>query len=131
MIAKRVIGLDLDKERWIDLLTSVLHQYNRQVHSTTGFSPKDAQLAQNRLRVWHNIKHKAKFNRVYEPIQVGDTVRTYIKKTSFSNGADPRFSETTYKITDINKHVTGDDEYMLNSKTKPYLRHELRLVKKK
>ena len=63
MIAKRVTGLDLDKERWIDLLTSVLHQYNRQVQSTTGFTPKDAQLAENRLKLLHNIKQKAKFAR--------------------------------------------------------------------
>ena len=63
-------------------------------------------------------------------IDVGDTVRTYIKKTSFSKGADPRFSETTYKVTDINKNSNGDEEYTLNSKNKAYLRHELRLVNK-
>ena len=40
MIARRITGLDLDKEKWIDLLPSVLHQYNRQVHSTTGFTPQ-------------------------------------------------------------------------------------------
>ena len=130
MIARRITGLDLDKEQWIDLLPSVLHQYNRQVHSTTGFTPIKAQLADNRLKVWYNIKHKAKFNRVYEPIEVGDTVRTYIKITSFSKGADPRFSETTYKVTGISKNTTGDEEYTLNSKNKSYLRHELRLVKK-
>ena len=31
--------------------------------------------------------------------------------------------------SDINKNSNGDEEYTLNSKTKPYFRHELRLVK--
>jgi hypothetical protein len=47
MIAKRVDGLDLDKERWIDLLEKVNYQYNRQVHSTIGMTPNDAQYIEN------------------------------------------------------------------------------------
>ena len=130
MLGARINGLDLDKEKWIDLLPQVLHQYNRQVHSTIGMTPIDAQLAQNRMKVWLNIKHKAKFNRVYEPIKIGDTVRTYIKKTSFTKRPDPRFSETLLvKVTDISKNSNGDEEYTLNSKNKTYLRHELRLVR--
>ena len=128
MIASRVNGLDLDKEKWIDLLQDVLYQYNRQVHRTIGMTPIDAQLAENRTKVLSSIRKHAKFNRVYEPIHVGDTVRTYIKKTSFSKGSDPRFSETLYKVTDINTNSNGDEEYTLNSKNKAYLRHELRKV---
>ena len=129
MIAKRVTGLDLEKEKWIDLLPQVLYQYNRQVHSTIKMTPIAAQLAQNREKVLSNIRKRATFNRVYEPIQVGDTVRTYIKKTSFSKGTEPRYSETLYKVTDIQKNTNGDEEYTLNGKSKLYLRHELRLVK--
>jgi len=130
MLGARINGLDLDKEKWIDLLPQVLYQYNHQVHSTIGVTPVDAQLAENRMKVWLNIKKKTKFNRVYEPIKIGDTVRTYIKKTSFTKGSDPRFSETLYKVTDINENSNGDEEYTLNSKNKKYLRHELRLVNK-
>ena len=92
-------------------------------------TPIQAQQIENRAKVLSSIRKHSKFNRVYEPIQVGDTVRTYIKKTSFSKGADPRYSETLYKITDINKNSNGDEEYTLNSKNKNYLRHELRLIK--
>ena len=107
----------------------MLDQYNTQVHSTIKMTPKDAQLAVNREKVLSNIK-KPQFNRVYEPIQVGDTVRTYIKKTSFSKGADPRLSETLYKVTNIEKNINGDEEYTLNnSKNKTYLRHEMRLIR--
>ena len=76
-----------------------------------------------------NFKKKSVFNRQYEDIHVGDTVRTSIKKTSFSKGSEPRFSETTYKVTDIKTNPNGDEEYILNGKKKPYIRHELRLVK--
>ena len=122
--------MDLDKEKWIDLLEDAVYQYNREVHRTIGMSPKDAQYIENRAKVLSNIRKHAVFNRVYHQINIGDTVRTYIKKTSFSKGTEPRFSETTYKIMDMHKNTNGDEEYTLNnSKTKAYLRHELRLVK--
>ena len=92
-------------------------------------TPIQAEYIENRAKVLSNIRKHAVFNRTYEPIQVGYTVRTYIKKTSFSKGADPRFSETLYKVTDIHQNSNGDEEYTLNSKNKSYLRHELRLAK--
>ena len=118
MLGARINGLDLDKEKWIDLLPQVLYQYNHQVHRTIGVTPIDAQLASNRTKVLSGIRKHAKFNRVYEPINIGDTVRTYIKKTNFSKGTEPRFSETLFKVTDINKNSNGDEEYTLNSKNK-------------
>ena len=58
MIGKRVVGLDLDKEKWIDLLPQVLHQYNRQVHSAIGMTPRQAQYIENREKVLSNIRKK-------------------------------------------------------------------------
>ena len=58
MIAARVTGLDLDKEKWIDLLPQVRDQYNKQVHSTIKMTPKDAQLAVNREKVLSNTRKK-------------------------------------------------------------------------
>ena len=103
MIAARITGLDLDKEDWLDLLPDVNDQYNEQVHRTIGMTPKEAQYAENRAKVLSNIRKHAQFNRVYEPIQVGDKVRTCIKKTNFSKGTDPRFSETLYTVNDVKK----------------------------
>ena len=129
-IAARIKGLQLDHEKWIDLLEDAVYQYNREVHRTIGMSPKDAQLGENRAKVLASIRQHAVFNRTYEPISIGDTVRTYIKKTSFSKGTDSRYSETLYKVMEIHKNTNNDIEYTLNnSKTKAYLRHELRLVK--
>ena len=66
---------------------------------------------------------------MYEPVEIRDTVRTYIKKANFSKGTEPRFSEVIYKVTGMEKNGNGDEEYTLNGKSKTYLRHELRLVK--
>ena len=93
-------------------------------------SPEEAQYIDNRAKVLSNIRKHAVFNRTYEPISIGDTVRTYIKKTSFSKGTEPRYSETLHKVMDKHKNTNGYEEYTLNnSKTQAYLRHELRLVK--
>ena len=56
MIRKRVMGLNLDRERWVDLLPTVVDQYNSQVHSTIEMTPKQAQSIENRAKVLANIK---------------------------------------------------------------------------
>ena len=42
MIHQRLDGLDMDKEKWIDMLGPVLKKYNSTKHSTTGASPNEA-----------------------------------------------------------------------------------------
>ena len=59
MIHARLDGLDLSKEKWIDMLGPVLKQYNRRVHGTTGMSPNDARKDENSIEVYLNIKQKA------------------------------------------------------------------------
>jgi hypothetical protein len=91
-------------------------------------TPIQAGYIENRAKVLANIKKHAVFNRKYTEIKVGDTVRTYIKKTSFSKGIEPRFSEVTYKVLQIDKGP-GGDEYTLNdSKKRRYLRHDLKHI---
>ena len=131
MLSARIKGLDLQKEKWVGLLPKVVNQYNNQVHSVTGVTPVDACKAENRMKVWVNIKKHSVFKRSYEPLKVGDSVRTYEKKTSFSKGSEPRYSEKVYKVTYITKNSNNDEEYLLDdySRRKVYLRHELRMVK--
>ena len=123
-IGQRVVGLDLDKEKWKDLLPQVLHQYNRQVNSAMGMTPKEAPHVENREKVSSNLRKQARFNRVCEPIEIGDTVKTFIKKANFSKGTELRFSEALFKVTGVEKNATGDEEYTLNGKSKAYLRRD-------
>ena len=66
MIHTRLERLGVSK-KWIDMLPSVLKEYNNTKHSTTGVSPNEAIKPSNHMEVWLNISNKAKFNRRYPP----------------------------------------------------------------
>ena len=51
MIHTRLEGLDLSKEKWVELLPSVLTKYNNRNHETTGVSPTDAMVYENAIQV--------------------------------------------------------------------------------
>ena len=84
MIHTRLQGLNEENEVWLKYLPSVLKKYNATPHKTTSLSPNQAKLDSNRMKVWLNIKGKAKFNRTYPPLRVGDKVRTYIKPNMYT-----------------------------------------------
>ena len=83
MIHQRLEGLDMDKEKWIDMLGPVLKQYNNTKHSTTGLPPNEANKKSNHFEVWLTIINKATYNRRYPTLKIGDKVRTYVKPKSF------------------------------------------------
>jgi hypothetical protein len=127
MIHTRLEGLELDEEKWVDMLQPVLKKYNNTQHSTIGMSPNDAKKNDNHIQVWLNIKNKAIFSRKYPPLKVGDNVRTYIKPHTFKKGYNPSWSKDIYTITYINK----DNQYLVNDKVRKrvWSRHELLLVR--
>ena len=59
--------------------------------------------------VWLNISKRATYNRKYEPIKVGDKVRTYMKPKSMKKGYDSSWSKDVYTITFIK-----DKQYLIN-----------------
>ena len=133
MIHTRIEGLNLDRERWIDLLPKVVKQYNEsRVHHTIGMTPKQALDPNNKIQVWLNIKNKASFNRKYERIDVGDKVRVAIKKKTFTKGHDPRFSSEVHTVVAKSKLRDGTEVFRINRPTsmKLYYRCEIRLVNK-
>ena len=50
-----------------------------------------------------NMKMKAKHNRRYPELHVGDNVNIYQKKNLFDKGHVSRWTNETYKITSISK----------------------------
>jgi hypothetical protein len=121
MIHTRLEGLELNKEKWVELLPSVLKKYNSRVHGTTGLSPNDARDDKNNIEVWLNIKQKAQYKRSYPPLSVGSSVRTYIKPHTFKKGYTSSWSKDVYKVTFIK-----DNQYLVNdNKRKVYNRWEL------
>ena len=122
MIHTRLEGLEMDKEKWVDMLGPVLKKYNNTKHSTTDFSPNEAKKKDNHFDVWLNIYSKANFNRKYPPLKVGNKVRVYQKPKSMKKGTDSYWSKDVYTITFIK-----DKQYLLNDyeKKRVYHRHEL------
>ena len=109
MIHTRLDGLELNKEKWVDMLPSVLKKYNNTKHSTTDFSPNEAKKKDNHFDVWLNIYSKANFNRKYPPLKVSDQVRVYQKPKSMKKGTDSYWSTNVYTILFIK-----DKQYLIN-----------------
>ena len=71
--------------------------------------------------VSYNIWSKAKRNRQYPDLKVGDDVRVKLIKDSKTKGYDPKWSKEIYKVTFIK-----DNDYMVNDdKRKVYQRFEI------
>ncbi|MFY9239447.1 MAG: transposase family protein [Roseovarius sp.] len=127
MIHTRLEGLEMSKEKWVELLPTILKKYNNTKHSTIDMSPNNAKQGNNNIEIWLNIYNKAKFNRKYPPIKMGSEVRTYIKPKTMTKGYESKWSASVYKVIAV-----SDDgkQYMVNNNTrKLYSRHELLLVR--
>ena len=94
----RIEGLKMGKEQWVQLVPGFLKYYNYTPHSTTKERPIDAMKPQHKINVMINIRKRAQFNRAYEPLEINDLVRIYIKQTITTKNRDPKFSNEVYKI---------------------------------
>jgi hypothetical protein len=131
LIHNRITGLNLEEERWIDLLPKVVNFYNtKHIHRTIKMSPISALNGQNKVEVHLNIRNQAQFNKTYPKLQVDDLVRTAIKKKTISKGHHPNFSKETYKVLHVSVMADGTRQYMLanHPNKKPWYRWELRRV---
>jgi hypothetical protein len=123
MIHARLDGLEMEAEKWIEVLPSVLKKYNSRIHGTTKLSPNDARKSENSIQVYLNIRQKAQHNRTYPRLFVDSPVRTYIKPHTFKKGYDSAWSKIVYKVV----HVSDDGKQFLvnDGKRKVYNRWEL------
>ena len=83
MIHQRLDGLEVSREKLVDMLGPVLKKYNNAKHSTTGLPPNETKKHSNHMEVWLNISNKATYNRKYPPLSVGQKVKVYQKPKSF------------------------------------------------
>ena len=122
MIHIRLEGLEINKEKWVDILPAVLKKYNNTVHSTINMTPNEAKDKKNHFEVWLNIYNNSNFARKYPLLKVGDSVRTYIKKKEgFKKGYESNWSKDVYKVI-----FYKDKQYLVNNnKRRLYSRHEL------
>ena len=84
-------------------------------HSATGFTPKDARKPSNEL--------KAKRNRVYPDLGVGDEVKIFRKKKPNDKERVGNFSQNVFTIE--NDEKLGQKYYSVEGNNRAYLRFAL------
>jgi hypothetical protein len=121
-------------KHWTDVLAPVLRQYNMAPHTTTGLPPLEAENPDNEEAVHARIESRARWNRSYPEIEVGDRVKIIRKPGKYSEykASFNSWSEKAYTVASIT-HENGQARYFLAGYSepgsghvrKPLLRHEL------
>ena len=109
MIHQRLDGLGISKEKWVDILPSVLKKYNNTSHPTAGMKPNEAKKKDNHFDVWLTTNSEATYNRKYKQIKVGDKIRTCVKPENMKKGNVSVWSPAVYTIAFIK-----DKQYLIN-----------------
>ena len=120
----------MKNNRWDQLVDVVVKQYNSEEHSAIGMPPNDATRLENHTSALESMKSRAKNNRKYADINVGDSVRLLQKPEG--NRASYRIAEegwTRVMFRVLDKTPSDDGiEYTLENQTRTFLRHEMQLV---
>jgi len=126
MLYKRIENSKADNPQWIDFIPYVLVTYNYKIkHSAIGMTPDEARNEKNQLRAKLNMELRAKRNRKYPDLRVGDFVRVFFKKKRGEKERVSYWSETKHKIVKISEYL-HQKYYHLENITRPYLRFEIR-----
>ena len=128
MLFKRV-EFDQKKEKpdiqWIDYNTEILLTYNtKNVHSTTGLTPKQAREPKNEIKTKLNISIKATKTRKYPNLDIGDSVKVMRKKGITEKEKTSHWLKEIKTVKKIETKL-GQKYYFLDNDTVGYLRHEL------
>ena len=130
MIYKR-LEHDPNRPWYGDLLQQVIFVYNyMRPHTTLGMTPYAAKQPKNEAEVRGNLYKKAKHNRVYPEIEVGDLVRIYKKKDKLDKQQVGVWSKQRYTVEDI--FIDNDQRFYTTTyqNNRKLLRHELLKVPK-
>jgi len=125
MIYKRVENTG---HAWTDLLYQVILTYNnKNIHSSTKMTPDEARKPANELTVKVNLELKRRTTRVYPDVEVGDSVKTYKKKTVMTKERISRWSDEIHLVEYITESH-GQKFYKLSDRERPCLRNEILLI---
>ena len=124
MVSRRLQKRD---EHWYDLLYEVLLTYNRKmVSAATGFTPNDAEKPENRAEVEQHIESRAKHEKRYEPVAVGDRVKVFRKRKHLSEKeATPVWSRVAYEVVKIENNPDAGKLYYVQGNEKPFIRSQI------
>jgi hypothetical protein len=126
MLYKRIDGSKETKvgdPQWTDYNYQVLLTYNNKlVHSSTKMTPQKAAQKTNEVDVKTNLELRAKKNRKYPALNIGDQVKIARKKKVNEKERTSFWSPTSYPVESISEEF-GQKYYTIQSKQ--YIRAEL------
>lgn len=94
------------RKRFIEVLPFLIKTYNDRIHSSINMAPNDVTRKNSKL-VWkYQFGKNAKFKYKKSKFQINNLVRVATKKSQFSKGYEPNFSEEIFTIVDIIRHST-------------------------
>ena len=120
--------------RWIDVIEQLVENYNSNKHSTTGVKPIDAiDSARGRTQAMEAVEEvnratNARNGRMFEPLRVGDHVRTLLKRperesVNVSRGYLKNWSDQVYEIMKIFAQGRPNQRYILRDEEFWYPKH--------
>jgi hypothetical protein len=126
MLYKRIDSLkamNIVDPQWVKYNAEILKAYNdKQVHSSTKMTPAEASKPANTIDVKNNLELRAKHNRKYPPLSVGDTVQILRKKKVNDNERTTNFDSKYHLVSAITEQF-GQKYYTVEGRQ--YIRREV------
>ena len=113
---------------WTDYILEIMLTYNdKDVHSSTGQTPNEARKKKNEYKSVLNVSVKAKKEKMYPELKVGDKVKIIRKKAITEKERTSHFLKGEYVVEEITTKLK-QKYYKLTDYPRPLMRHDLMKV---
>ena len=110
---------------WTSYILEIMLTYNnKDIHSSTGQTPNEARKKKNEYKSVLNVSMRAKKERTYPELKVGDKVRILRKKAITEKERTSHFLKGEYTVEEITRKL-GQPYFKLSDYPRPLLRHDL------
>ena len=110
---------------WRDYILEIMLTYNnKDIHSSTGQTPNEARKKKNEYKSVLNVSVKAKKERTYPELNVGDKVKILRKKAITEKERTSHFLKGEYVVEEITTKLK-QKYYKLTDYPRPLMRHDL------
>ena len=111
--------------QWTDYILEIMLTYNnKNIHSAINMTPKEASKKENEFKAMVSVALRAKKERKYPELNVGNKVKILRKKAITEKERTSIFLKGEYTVEKISKKL-GQNYYTLQGFNRPLLRHEL------
>ena len=110
--------------QWIDYLTERMLTYNnKNIHSATNMTPSEARKEKNEIKSKIQISAKARKDKIYPEVEIGDKVKIKRKKLITEKERTSNFLKGEYTVESITKRM-GQKYYKMIGFNRPLIRSD-------